>query len=505
MFNKRVQHQYSKTKTRAFECTMCQRKFFLESYYILHVRSHLKDNHLLCHICGKRFSKIYYFQKHLRMHNLQKLQQDCSVRLLQDASKSPFQELKHDSCEKHVHVQCSSNAWKKGCLLSSSNRDEISPVTFNPESSLVPVQVLLKRFVSSPANIPIQNLAVCDVNKQASSQPRIHRTQTPLFLRFNRCQNSSVSNIRPPERISDGFSCNSCKMSFYYEAHLKKHICPPLSRDLTRGSLPISKEGEIPRSIQNLEPFTLPKDQSKRSDSTLNLTTVQNPSVSSERGTPKISSSEQSETSHPLGAKLLRHRHGRIRFSCNACKKLYYSKNQFDEHDCKVPVKETFTCHFCNRVYDRLGTFNKHLHTHTKPFVCKVCGTKFGRQNALTYHNRIHTDEKPYVCDVCKKTFAQKQHLVSHSRVHTGERPYACPVCEKTFARKSILDVHSRVHTGERPYSCVLCQKSFSNYSTLIRHKRSHTGEKPYSCEVCQKTFSEKKIMHQHLRKHETE
>jgi len=48
-----------------------------------------------------------------------------------------------------------------------------------------------------------------------------------------------------------------------------------------------------------------------------------------------------------------------------------------------------------------------------KPYVCSVCGRKFGRGEHLRRHAIAHANVKPFQCKFCKKRFARKYRLLS--------------------------------------------------------------------------------------------
>jgi uncharacterized Zn-finger protein len=51
--------------------------------------------------------------------------------------------------------------------------------------------------------------------------------------------------------------------------------------------------------------------------------------------------------------------------------------------------------------------------TTTKPYVCSVCGRKFGRGEHLRRHASAHANVKPFQCKFCQKRFARKYESLS--------------------------------------------------------------------------------------------
>jgi Zinc finger, C2H2 type len=55
-----------------------------------------------------------------------------------------------------------------------------------------------------------------------------------------------------------------------------------------------------------------------------------------------------------------------------------------------------------------------------KPFVCSVCGRKFGRGEHLRRHAIAHANVKPFQCKFCQKRFARKYHLPFRLKLTAG-------------------------------------------------------------------------------------
>ncbi len=231
---------------------------------------------------------------------------------------------------------------------------------------------------------------------------------------------------------------------------------------------------------------------------------------------------------------ILRKHGGKKNYSCSACEKKFFSKNELKTHQKLHKLPHPFRCTIegCNKAFRhekhyihhlRVGhklkphvckvckqSFNKketlriHMRTHTgeKPYSCKFCSKIFANRTGLTHHLRTHTGEKPYECNSCGKKFTQSHELKKHIRIHTGETPFKCPECGKGYKRKHHLESHLRTHTGEKPYSCETCGKNFAEKQHLVVHKRIHTGEKPYKCSFCGESFRFSGNLKTHIRIH---
>ncbi|KAJ2843687.1 hypothetical protein J3B02_005189, partial [Coemansia erecta] len=57
---------------------------------------------------------------------------------------------------------------------------------------------------------------------------------------------------------------------------------------------------------------------------------------------------------------------------------------------------------------------------------------------------------KPFMCSICESRFGRLEHVRRHHLVHTGQRKYECPTCNKSFARKDNMVQHMRAHERKK-------------------------------------------------------
>ncbi|XP_043200930.1 zinc finger protein 574-like [Amphibalanus amphitrite] len=217
-------------------------------------------------------------------------------------------------------------------------------------------------------------------------------------------------------------------------------------------------------------------------------------------------------------------------FVCEACGKAFSSLPGLRHHErTHGDSEKDCVCDVCGKLFTRHGLWS-HLKTHSKPFLCVVCGQSFSSKQHLKNHqvSQHEPTAAEHVCHECGRAFTQRVHLVSHMRLHNSDRRKFCEICQrtwpsaaslrdhqalkhgdtgtikcdqcdKTFRKLSSLRYHRRVHTGERPFKCSFCDKTFNRPDNLQLHMRRHTGERPLHCSHCSKSFISKTALNKHM------
>ncbi|XP_055301622.1 zinc finger protein Xfin-like [Sitodiplosis mosellana] len=90
--------------------------------------------------------------------------------------------------------------------------------------------------------------------------------------------------------------------------------------------------------------------------------------------------------------------------------------------------------------------------------------------------------EKFFECGYCAQTFKLECNLKYHEMVHQlnhherkdRDQPFVCVVCGMRFGEKSEMDKHREVHVEKIVQKCSYCNKKYGHEEHLQRHERIH-------------------------------
>lgn len=117
--------------------------------------------------------------------------------------------------------------------------------------------------------------------------------------------------------------------------------------------------------------------------------------------------------------------------------------NQKKRHMCSVCEIQ-----FVRKSYLDIHTREKHLPDtdSRRYFQCKLCDNKFDTSFKLSYHKlRVHNKNAPtFTCDYCQRIFNNRQVIVSHMHLHSGIKNFKCRYCKKDFGSKTVKTQHEQ-------------------------------------------------------------
>ncbi|KAK9493481.1 hypothetical protein V1508DRAFT_85662 [Lipomyces doorenjongii] len=214
------------------------------------------------------------------------------------------------------------------------------------------------------------------------------------------------------------------------------------------------------------------------------------------------------------------------RYQCSDCGHGFNTNQHLKRHQLTHEKQMPYVCAGyppCVAAFHKQSQLRKHVadvHTHTKPFVCRVegCGRSFGQNSRLKAHEaRDHASQPRYLCEhalisasgepgeQCQMRFQTWSALQKH--IKTNHKA-VCPVCGTVFAKLGVLRQHMRVHEEtleeRRKFICEYCDRGFTRKHALVVHTSTvHEGRRPFVCEEegCDKAFGHKRLLKEHIAK----
>ncbi|KAG9517993.1 hypothetical protein KCU93_g8593, partial [Aureobasidium melanogenum] len=212
--------------------------------------------------------------------------------------------------------------------------------------------------------------------------------------------------------------------------------------------------------------------------------------------------------------------HQKNKYACSFCDMSFSDAQDARDHTAEVHPG-AYQCPHpdCDKSFSRQRNLTAHICTHTRPYVCEVCGRDFPQSRDLNIHMRTHSDDieiqKPWKCrvDGCDTRFSRKHHMIDHEKTcgKTGDeaKPHKCSTCPKGFGTKRELDQHAKTcgKTGDeaKTYKCSKCGKGYGRKHHMTDHEKTcgKTGDeaKPHKCSKCGKGFGTKSDLNKHAKR----
>ncbi|XP_060119796.1 LOW QUALITY PROTEIN: zinc finger protein 335 [Heteronotia binoei] len=180
------------------------------------------------------------------------------------------------------------------------------------------------------------------------------------------------------------------------------------------------------------------------------------------------------------------------------------------------PLMRPFLCRICGSRFLTHEDLHFHVNSHEagdpQLFRCLQCSYRSRRWSSLKEHMFNHVGRKPYKCEECDYTSVYKKDVIRHSAVHSRDKKkradpppkrnsFPCPVCSRVYPMQKRLTQHMKTHSAEKPHMCDKCGKSFKKRYTFKMHLLTHIqaiANRRFKCEFCDHVCEDKKLLLNH-------
>ncbi|XP_057280677.1 zinc finger protein 335 isoform X1 [Pezoporus wallicus] len=184
------------------------------------------------------------------------------------------------------------------------------------------------------------------------------------------------------------------------------------------------------------------------------------------------------------------------------------------------PLMRPYLCRICGSRFLTHDDLRFHVNSHEannpQLFKCLQCSYRARRWSSLKEHMFNHVGSKPYKCEECNYTSVYKKDVIRHSAVHSRDRKkradpppklnsFPCPVCNRIYPMQKRLTQHMKTHSTEKPHMCDKCGKSFKKRYTFKMHLLTHIqaiANRRFKCEFCDYVCEDKKVLLNHQLSH---
>ncbi|XP_009992332.1 PREDICTED: zinc finger protein 335 [Chaetura pelagica] len=183
------------------------------------------------------------------------------------------------------------------------------------------------------------------------------------------------------------------------------------------------------------------------------------------------------------------------------------------------PLMRPYLCRICGSRFLTHDDLRFHVNSHEandpQLFKCLQCSYRSRRWSSLKEHMFNHVGSKPYKCEECSYTSVYKKDVIRHSTVHSRDRKkradpppklnFPCPVCNRVYPMQKRLTQHMKTHSTEKPHMCDKCGKSFKKRYTFKMHLMTHIqaiANRRFKCEFCDYVCEDKKVLMNHQLSH---
>lgn len=130
-------------------------------------------------------------------------------------------------------------------------------------------------------------------------------------------------------------------------------------------------------------------------------------------------------------------------------------------------------------------------HSGILPYKCKYSGCKKQFPSKRTFDRHIHMHTRPFICHDCNVGYTSKHILNNHVRNQ---------VCKKK-SFKNISDSKGANHSNFN-FLCFKCNKGFHNETEMILHLKQMHGTSTTFCNICDEHLENESSRREHVVKY---
>jgi len=141
---------------------------------------------------------------------------------------------------------------------------------------------------------------------------------------------------------------------------------------------------------------------------------------------------------------------GKRPYRCQQCDRAFAVLSTLQRHAITHQTELPYKCDICGKQCAQKSNLTRHLRLHTGETIvrCDICDVEFNDRTRYNEHMRVHTGNLQE-CAQCPRRFATRRDLERHVRTHT--RPFVCAVCEKRFSESKALAHHMAKRHSQLP------------------------------------------------------
>lgn len=504
-----------------------------------HLAVHVKLKNIFCPICMKGFSNVHYAQKHIKSIHKQTIS-TTNIRKAQNTLKQIAKPKKSDQNGSQV---CEVSKLKLNVLSSNYWRTEGKkyhcPLCI--QWFAVPKYVQKHIRLVHGRLVQLEDILAAQIEPELMPEP----TKSVEMVKQQQIQSIQREQASDTSKRVKSFECFACHTMFVSEKALRYHMplhegiqyaCPLCEkyfsmhkyvRDHMIYKHGFDKKSKLPPlKMRKIENFEYHKPVVSRFECYLCRRTYPSRSKLSSHMKSHIDIMECSICTKVFKSNESRRRHMQLHSAdphlqhhCLICNKAFAVRRYMMSHmrtshtnprakaDKPPKVQKILTCEVCQKVFDKQGTFNKHIKSHNREparYMCDYCGQEFEDRHILRRHlSSVHKISKKYFkCNVCQNIVPKKREE-EHIKFHRGEKDHQCEICGSRYVTEGLLSTHKkRQHAGLK-YECDICPERFDQPKKLLHHRRSHAEPMEIHCNVCNLGFFNTRSLNKHeMKKH---